>query len=621
MALYATRNPDDEETNNGDYTPPAPNRPAPSTITPTRTTITPSPYGTGDYAETQTPKYSQTAVGGGMTHPTSPNPAPAQAPTAPAGYPLPAINRSDFQLPGADALAAQLAQRQADIASRQAPVAGPAAQVAQTAIGPASLAAATRLSPAQQALAVQLGPAAQAGAAGFGSAGSAGGASAAAGQLGPAAQTAGVTIDPARAAALAQLAGAAQTAGINLGPAAQAADSAYAARQAALADQLQRYATGQESVSQQQLGLALGKNVADQYALAASARPGQAAMAQRVAGQQAGRLGAGYAAQAALAGLQEREAMSNALGGVLSQARGQDIAQAQFNAAQQNQQAQAQGQLGAQIGIANTAQENARNALAAQLAQGAYNQNAQLESQRGIAQGQLSGQIGMSNTSQANAQAQALAQLITQANIASAGNATQAGIASAQNQTQMGIAQGQAAAQTAIANANAQNARDALAAQLAQSGSQFNATQANQMNLAGAQMAQQGAQFNAGQQQQVSIAQGQSDAARAALAAQLMQQQSQFGVTSGLQFQSQQDQARAQALAQQLSLAGAQQTGNVEYAKLAQENAYQQALVNEQWKQAQLNAQTQLDVAHVANPSPGFLDYLKALSPLGVIFK
>lgn len=136
-----------------------------------------------------------------------------------------------------------------------------------------------------------------------------------------------------------------QSAAAMLGPAQTAQDSAFRDQQAGLANQLGRWTSGQDSVSRLQLNDALARNVAQQHALAASARPGQGAMAQRLAAQQAGQLGGNLAGQQAQAGIQERMAAGNALQGLLGTARGQDQTLGMFNTGQQNAQALAAANL------------------------------------------------------------------------------------------------------------------------------------------------------------------------------------------------------------------------------------------------------------------------------------
>jgi hypothetical protein len=88
---------------------------------------------------------------------------------------------------------------------------------------------------------------------------------------------------------------------------------------------LRALASGQNSISAEQLRQGLQQNVAGQQAMAASARPGNAAMAARTGAMQAARMGSGLAGQQAIAGIQERQAAQQALGGLLINERGQDI--------------------------------------------------------------------------------------------------------------------------------------------------------------------------------------------------------------------------------------------------------------------------------------------------------
>jgi hypothetical protein len=91
------------------------------------------------------------------------------------------------------------------------------------------------------------------------------------------------------------------------------------------ADYLGRVMRGEESVSREQLRQGLGQNVAAQQAMAAGARPGNAAMAARTAAMQAGRLGAGLSGQQAMAGIAERQAAAGQLGGLQTALRQQDL--------------------------------------------------------------------------------------------------------------------------------------------------------------------------------------------------------------------------------------------------------------------------------------------------------
>lgn len=94
---------------------------------------------------------------------------------------------------------------------------------------------------------------------------------------------------------------------------------------AANRQRLQDIATGKESVSAMQLAQANQQNQAMQQSMAASARPGNAAMAARTAAMNAGRNSAGLAGQQAVAGIQERQAAQSALSQALLGERGQDV--------------------------------------------------------------------------------------------------------------------------------------------------------------------------------------------------------------------------------------------------------------------------------------------------------
>jgi hypothetical protein len=86
---------------------------------------------------------------------------------------------------------------------------------------------------------------------------------------------------------------------------------------------LQQQAAGQgPSAAQVQLQQALSRNVANQQALAASARPGNTALAARMASQQAGALGGSLAGQGALARVQEQLGAQQQLGQALQTNQG-----------------------------------------------------------------------------------------------------------------------------------------------------------------------------------------------------------------------------------------------------------------------------------------------------------
>lgn len=93
---------------------------------------------------------------------------------------------------------------------------------------------------------------------------------------------------------------------------------------------LQGQMQGQNSVSALQLQQALQQNQAAQQSMAAGASPRNAAMAARTAMINSANLGAGLAGQQALAGLQERNAAAQQLGGLQLQQTGQDLNAAQM---------------------------------------------------------------------------------------------------------------------------------------------------------------------------------------------------------------------------------------------------------------------------------------------------
>jgi hypothetical protein len=90
-------------------------------------------------------------------------------------------------------------------------------------------------------------------------------------------------------------------------------------------DYLRKIASGQESLSGEQLRQGLALNMSAQRSMAASAAPQNQAMAARTAMMNMGRLGAGMSGQAATAGIQEREAAQQGLANMIMQQRGQDM--------------------------------------------------------------------------------------------------------------------------------------------------------------------------------------------------------------------------------------------------------------------------------------------------------
>jgi len=88
---------------------------------------------------------------------------------------------------------------------------------------------------------------------------------------------------------------------------------------------LQRLASGQDSVSAEQLRQGLQQNVAAQQSMAAGAPVRDQAVAARMAMINASRLGSQSAGQQALAGLQERNQAQLGLTGAIQGLRGQDL--------------------------------------------------------------------------------------------------------------------------------------------------------------------------------------------------------------------------------------------------------------------------------------------------------
>jgi hypothetical protein len=88
---------------------------------------------------------------------------------------------------------------------------------------------------------------------------------------------------------------------------------------------LARLASGQDSVSAEQLRQGVQRNQAVQQSIAAGASPQNTAGAARTAAIQSARIGSGMAGQAALAGLQERQQAHQALTNSILTQRGQDM--------------------------------------------------------------------------------------------------------------------------------------------------------------------------------------------------------------------------------------------------------------------------------------------------------
>lgn len=94
---------------------------------------------------------------------------------------------------------------------------------------------------------------------------------------------------------------------------------------AAQRDYLRRLASGQDSVSAEQLRQGLQQNVNSQVSMAAGAPVRDQAVAARTAMINAGRLGSQAAGAQSLAGLQERQMAQQGLSSMILQQRGQDL--------------------------------------------------------------------------------------------------------------------------------------------------------------------------------------------------------------------------------------------------------------------------------------------------------
>jgi hypothetical protein len=89
-------------------------------------------------------------------------------------------------------------------------------------------------------------------------------------------------------------------------------------------DAFRRLASGEDSLSSEQLRQGLSQNMAAQRSMAASASPANSPMASLHAAQNMGRLGAGMSGQAAIAGIQERAQANKALSDMIMGQRQQD---------------------------------------------------------------------------------------------------------------------------------------------------------------------------------------------------------------------------------------------------------------------------------------------------------
>jgi hypothetical protein len=94
---------------------------------------------------------------------------------------------------------------------------------------------------------------------------------------------------------------------------------------AASRDFLRQQASGQHSISAEQLRQGLQQNMAGQRSMAAGASPGNAPMAARSAAMNMSRMGSGLAGQQAVAGMQERQNAQKQLADMIMNQRQQDM--------------------------------------------------------------------------------------------------------------------------------------------------------------------------------------------------------------------------------------------------------------------------------------------------------
>lgn len=316
---------------------------------------------------------------------------------------------------------------------------GPIERIAATQIGAPREVGASQIGPVTDARAATLGPAAQAQAA----------------TLGPAAQAQASTIDPAVLATAARIRGEEQ--------------EQFRARQLGLVQGLEDTIAGKApSVAEIQLRDAADRNIAQQYAMAASARGQNIGLAQRGAAQNAAGIGAQLGRDASLLRAQEIAQARGLLGGVLAQGRDSDINLATnqagleqqatlANANAQNTRAINQAQLGTQVSLGNAGMTNEQARAAATLQTNVNVANAGMTNEQARAGAQLQTQTEIANAAARNAAAIRQAELEQQA---ATGNADRSLTADTSNATLQ--------QQAAIANQTAYNAQQQHAAQLAQ---------------------------------------------------------------------------------------------------------------------------------------------------------
>lgn len=136
------------------------------------------------------------------------------------------------------------------------------------------------------------------------------------------------------------------------------ASGGFQGQQHDLSNLLMDRAQGNNSVAEQQMKQGVDLANQRQLAFAAGARPSNAGMAMRLAGQNMGSNMMDLAGQTAIARAQEANQAANSLGGVLAQGRGADEGLNMFNAGQNNQRQFGQAQMNQnQMGINDAARQ------------------------------------------------------------------------------------------------------------------------------------------------------------------------------------------------------------------------------------------------------------------------
>lgn len=275
-------------------------------------------------------------------------------------------------------------------------------------------------------------------------------------------------------------------------------------------------ANPQNSIAQNQLRAGTDAALQSQMAMAASARGGNPALAQRQAAMNAAAIQGQGAQQSGMLAAQEQNQNQGVLAGALQGLRGQDIGLAQADAGLQQQGA-----------LANQAAQN----------------------QFGLAGAQMGMQAGLANQATQAGLAQAQAGLTQQAGLANVGAQNQFALAGGQMGLQADLANQQAGLQTGQVNAG-----------LAQQAGLANAGAQNQFGLAGAQM---GLQADLANQGATNTALGQNAA--------FGQQASLANQAAGLTAQGQKDAAQAAIYGNMTANATAQQQGAIAQMQTEQE--------------------------------------------------